>query len=151
MKVVFGNRLDSAVLLAPPTQFNGAVCLQFQYRLSHRQIILSIHTTNLSNFSPTTKTKLNYWLQVSESDWNAANVTLENPDNQVQQVAFVAEQIGFTKKPEYAAIRNIVVTNSPCPPPGDHTLQNVASSDFRLSYSVTLSSNKSRICESNTT
>ena len=115
MKAVFGQNLDSAVLLAPPTQFNGSVCLQFQYRLSHPKIILSVQTTSLSNSLSTQKLmELNYRLQSNASDWNAANVTLNGTEDELQQVAFVAEKIGFTVELEYAAIRNIVITNSSC-------------------------------------
>lgn len=116
MKVVFGKWPDSAVLLAPPIQFNGAVCLQFQYRLSHPKIILSINTASHSNSSSIQELmKLKYSCQVNTSDWNAANVTLKSSDGQEQQVVFVAEKIGFTLDLEYAAIRDIVMTNSPCP------------------------------------
>ena len=121
MKVVFGEWLDSAVLLAPLVQLNGSACLQFDYRLSHPKIILSVQTSSLSNSSSSSTwllMNLSYGLQANASNWNTANVSLNSNQGQLQQVAFVAEKIGFTLELEYAVIRNIIMTNSPCPQPG---------------------------------
>ena len=127
MKAVFGQSLDSAVLLTPPSRFNGSVCVQFQYRLTHKNIILSVQTTNVTSLygSPLSAQKfleLIYRHQTNASDWNSANVQLYGTDNKLKQVAFVAEKIGFTSGLEYAAIRNIVINSSLCPQPGNHTL-----------------------------
>ena len=122
MKAVFGQSLDTAVLLTPPSRFNGSVCVQFQYRLTHPKIILTVQTTSLSGLSPSTKTlmELNYRMQRNASDWNSANVQLKGTNDEVRQVAFVAEKIGFTSGLQYAAIRSIVINSSLCHQPGNH-------------------------------
>jgi len=124
MKAVFGQSLDSAVLLTPLYRFKSSACVQFQYRLTHPNIILSVQTTGLYDPSLSAKKfiELIYRLQTNASDWDAANVQLNGIDDEVQHVAFVAEKIGFTSGLEYAAIRNIVINSSLCPQPGNHTL-----------------------------
>src|SRR6218665_564480 len=125
MKAVFGQSLDTAVLLTPPSRFNGPVCVQFQYRLTHPNIILSVQTTGLYDLSLAEKkfTELIYRLQTNASDWSSENVQLYGTDDELKQLAFVAEKIGFTSGLEYAAIRNIVInSNSLCPQSGNHTL-----------------------------
>ena len=129
MKAVLGKDVDTAVLMAPPIQLNGSVCIHFEYRLSHPKIILSIRTTtttttttsNTSSY-PWKLMELSYGQQTNASDWSAANVTLNSTDDEVQRVAFVAEKIGFTVGLEYAAIRNIFMNDSPCTAPGKHAL-----------------------------
>ena len=122
MKAVFGKSLDSAVLLTPPARFNGSICVQFQYRLSHKNIILSVQTTSLYHHSLSEQKfiELIYRHQTNASDWNSANGQMYLTD-ELQQVAFVAEKIGFTSGLEYAAIRNIVINSSLCPQKGNRT------------------------------
>lgn len=128
MEAVFGPSVDEAVLLSPPTQFNGTVCLQFQYRLSHPKIVLRIMTTSSSSSSNSFSSssaqplkELNYDMQKNASDWNPYSVQLTGAnDGQVQQVAFVAEKIGFTVDLESVAVRKILVSTDPkCQGQGD--------------------------------
>src|SRR6218665_2209542 len=123
MKAVFGQSLDSAVLLTPPARFNGSICVQFQYRLSHKNIILSVQTTGLYHHSLSEQKfiELIYRHQTNASDWNSANGQVYLTGDEMQQLAFVAEKIGVISGLEYAAIRNIVINRSLCPQPGNRT------------------------------
>ena len=117
MEAVFGPEVDEAVLLGPPFQSNGTACLQFQYRLTHPKILLRILTTpssasNSSSFSTAPEGKnFSYEQQMNASNWNEASVSLIGGDiDELQQVVFIAEKIGFTVDLQSITIRKILLS-----------------------------------------
>lgn len=113
MKVVFGKRLRTAVLLSPvlPNSIQTESCLQIQYRLSDTKVMLRIDTIGSSITSSTTLANITYNNQTNASDWNTASITLNNP---LGQLMFVAKKIGYSANISYVAIRRLEIRNISC-------------------------------------
>lgn len=113
MKVVFGKRLYTAVLVTPSFTKSKTTdsCLQFQYRLSDTKVVLRVQINDTKTTVPITLVTLSYQNQSNSSDWNTASAAL---DSQSGQLMFVAEKIGYTAEFSYAVVRGVAIYNTPC-------------------------------------